>query len=126
MRQETDENQNDPKNVDVFSVPIVPTSQCHPSKTYIITGGLGGFGLELADWLVERGARQLVLTSRSGVRQGYQARKKRLWQNKGVRVEVMSNNIKSDAECKLLIENATKMAPVGGIFNLAMVRSFRI
>lgn len=25
---------------------------CHPLKTYIITGGLGGFGLEVAQWLV--------------------------------------------------------------------------
>ena len=38
----------------------------HPVKCYIITGGLGGFGLELADWLVRRGATKLVLTTRSG------------------------------------------------------------
>ena len=41
-------------------------SMCDPRKSYIITGGLGGFGLELAHWLVERGARNLVLTSRRG------------------------------------------------------------
>ena len=41
-------------------------SMCDPKKSYIITGGLGGFGLELAHWLVERGARNLVLTSRRG------------------------------------------------------------
>jgi fatty acid synthase len=28
----------------------------HPHHAYIITGGLGGFGLELAQWLVNRGA----------------------------------------------------------------------
>lgn len=43
---------------------------CHASHSYIITGGLGGFGLELAQWLTERGARKLVLTSRSGIRNG--------------------------------------------------------
>ena len=37
-----------------------------PVKCYIITGGLGGFGLELADWLIGRGATKLVLTTRSG------------------------------------------------------------
>ena len=31
---------------------------CHPQKVYLITGGLGGFGLELAEWLVSRGARK--------------------------------------------------------------------
>ena len=39
---------------------------CDPLKCYIITGGLGGFGLELAQWLIGRGATKLVLTSRSG------------------------------------------------------------
>lgn len=43
-------------------------------KTYVITGGLGGFGLELAEWLLQRGAQKLVLTSRSGIRTGGQAR----------------------------------------------------
>lgn len=34
--------------------------------TYLVTGGLGGFGLRTAQWLVARGARNLVLISRSG------------------------------------------------------------
>jgi hypothetical protein len=33
---------------------------CHPQQVYLITGGLGGFGLELAQWLINRGARKLV------------------------------------------------------------------
>lgn len=32
--------------------------------TYLITGGLGALGLEVAAWLVEKGARRLVLVSR--------------------------------------------------------------
>jgi len=43
-------------------------SMCDPRKSYVVTGGLGGFGLELSHWLVERGARNLVLTSRRGMR----------------------------------------------------------
>lgn len=34
--------------------------------TYLVTGGLGGFGLKTAQWLVERGARHLVLLGRRG------------------------------------------------------------
>ena len=34
--------------------------------TYLLTGGLGGLGLVLADWMVERGARNLVRVGRSG------------------------------------------------------------
>ncbi len=36
--------------------------------TYVITGGLGVLGLEVLDFLVERGARRVVLVSRSGLR----------------------------------------------------------
>jgi fatty acid synthase len=42
------------------------------SGSHIITGGLGGFGLELANWLVDNGAETIVLTSRSGIRTGWQ------------------------------------------------------
>ena len=34
-------------------------------STYLITGGLGGFGLAVAQWMVEQGARHLALTGRS-------------------------------------------------------------
>lgn len=34
--------------------------------SYLVTGGLGGLGLQVAHWLVERGARHLVLVSRRG------------------------------------------------------------
>jgi acyl transferase domain-containing protein len=33
--------------------------------TYLITGGCGGLGLKIAEWMVRRGARHLVLTGRS-------------------------------------------------------------
>jgi len=31
-----------------------------PNKSVIVTGGLGGFGLELVQWLAERGAKNIV------------------------------------------------------------------
>jgi acyl transferase domain-containing protein/acyl-CoA synthetase (AMP-forming)/AMP-acid ligase II/acyl carrier protein len=34
--------------------------------TYLITGGLGGLGLQVASWLVAHGAKSLVLTGRRG------------------------------------------------------------
>ncbi len=38
---------------------------CRPDGTYLVTGGLGGLGLEAARWLVEHGARRLVLVGRT-------------------------------------------------------------
>ncbi|GET39921.1 beta-ketoacyl synthase [Microseira wollei NIES-4236] len=36
-------------------------------STYLITGGMGGLGLLVARWMVQKGARHLVLVGRSGV-----------------------------------------------------------
>lgn len=41
-------------------------------SVYIITGGLGGLGLELGNWLIMRGAKILILTSRYGPTEAYQ------------------------------------------------------
>ncbi|KAK7942475.1 polyketide synthase [Apiospora aurea] len=38
-----------------------------PENTYLVTGGTRGMGLEIATWLVERGARNLILLSRQGM-----------------------------------------------------------
>lgn len=38
----------------------------NPEATYMVTGGLGGFGLRTARWLVEKGAKHLILMSRRG------------------------------------------------------------
>lgn len=52
---------------------ILSRAYCDPHMAYVIVGGLGGFGLELADWLVLRGCRKLVLSSRNGIKNQYQA-----------------------------------------------------
>uniref|UniRef100_A0A4W6CE03 Coiled-coil domain containing 57 n=1 Tax=Lates calcarifer TaxID=8187 RepID=A0A4W6CE03_LATCA len=76
-----------------LSLPAISRTFCVPSHSYIITGGLGGFGLELAQWLMERGARKLVLTSRSGIRNGYQAKRVRQWQSQDMEVLVSTNDV---------------------------------
>lgn len=37
---------------------------CRPDSSYLITGGMGGLGLELAGWLVENGAEAIALLGR--------------------------------------------------------------
>lgn len=44
--------------------PKQPGSLFRGQACYLITGGLGGFGRQLAQWLVQQGARSLVLTTR--------------------------------------------------------------
>ncbi|HEV2640036.1 MAG TPA: SDR family NAD(P)-dependent oxidoreductase [Actinocrinis sp.] len=40
---------------------------CRPDGTYLITGGLGGIGVEVARYLADHGARRLVLAGRRGL-----------------------------------------------------------
>src|SRR5207302_6363734 len=46
--------------------PIAPQFELKPDGCYLITGAFGGFGKVLANWLVQSGARHLVLSSRNG------------------------------------------------------------
>ncbi|XP_073540254.1 fatty acid synthase [Phyllobates terribilis] len=102
-------------------LPAIPRTSFPPTKSYIITGGLGGFGLELAQWLIERGARNLILTSRSGIRNGYQAKQVQSWKEAGITVIVSTKDAGSIGGARQLIDAASQLGPVGGIFNLAMV-----
>ncbi len=45
---------------------IAGTLALRQDASYLVTGGLGGFGAATAEWLVEKGARHLVLVGRSG------------------------------------------------------------
>jgi NADPH:quinone reductase-like Zn-dependent oxidoreductase len=46
--------------------PLAPGFAVRQDGSYLITGAFGGFGKVLALWLVESGARHLVLASRGG------------------------------------------------------------
>ncbi|PHJ15679.1 type i fatty acid synthase, partial [Cystoisospora suis] len=53
-----------PSTLDFDRVTVGPPNTTE--KTYVITGGLGALGLVVAKWLVEEGARYIVLLSRKG------------------------------------------------------------
>ncbi|MGA9874120.1 MAG: SDR family NAD(P)-dependent oxidoreductase, partial [Rhodococcus sp. (in: high G+C Gram-positive bacteria)] len=46
--------------------PGIPTVDIDPGAAYVITGGFGAFGSAVARWLVDEGARHLVLVGRNG------------------------------------------------------------
>jgi fatty acid synthase len=95
---------------------------CFSDKTYIILGGLGGIGLELTEWLILKGAKNVILTSRTGIKNGYQRMKIELWKSYGINVQIVKNvNLANPDECKHFLQMAEKQAPVDAIFNLAAV-----
>uniref|UniRef100_A0A915JP64 Fatty acid synthase n=1 Tax=Romanomermis culicivorax TaxID=13658 RepID=A0A915JP64_ROMCU len=104
-----------------LQVKAVRRTLCNPRHSFIITGGLGGFGLELAQWLIKRGARKLVLTSRSGIKTGYQNRCCSAWKKSGVEILISKADISKPSGCEQLIKEAQHMGPLAGLFHLAMV-----
>jgi phthiocerol/phenolphthiocerol synthesis type-I polyketide synthase D len=53
-----------PRLVSQPETPHEPPALAWTKATYLVTGGLGGLGMETARWLVDRGARYLVLLGR--------------------------------------------------------------
>jgi acyl transferase domain-containing protein/NADPH-dependent curcumin reductase CurA/acyl carrier protein len=71
-----------------------------PDASYLITGGLGGLGLSAAKWLVEQGARCLLLMGRSEVPEATKPVLQSL-RDAGARVEVVRADV---ADAKRLAE----------------------
>lgn len=102
-------------------VSAIPRVYINPEKVYVLVGGLGGFGLQLANWLILRGATRIVLTSRSGLKTGYQSRCIRRWKDVGAEVLVSTVDCISEEGAVRLLSESRGLGPVGGIFNLAAV-----
>ncbi|XP_043070750.1 fatty acid synthase [Drosophila grimshawi] len=104
------------------TLPVRVQSQIYfkPHMTYVIPGGLGGFGLELADWMCLRGARKLVLSSSRGITKDYQSFRIALWKTYGCEVVVNTADISTVEGCRNLLVEAAKLGSIGGIFNLAV------
>jgi phthiocerol/phenolphthiocerol synthesis type-I polyketide synthase A len=51
----------------VSGEPVRKALRCQPDVAYLITGGMGALGLLMAAWLVDHGARRLVLAGRTGL-----------------------------------------------------------
>ncbi|XP_011705427.1 PREDICTED: fatty acid synthase-like, partial [Wasmannia auropunctata] len=99
-----------------------PRYYCLKYRSYIILGGLGGFGLELTDWLIFRGARNVILVSRTGIKKGYQRMKVRLWKSYGVNVLIVKDiDVANIQDCEYLLRTAEREGPVEAIFNLGVV-----
>ncbi|NEP50093.1 MAG: SDR family NAD(P)-dependent oxidoreductase, partial [Moorea sp. SIO3C2] len=89
--------------------------------TYLIAGGLGGVGLLVARWLVEKGARHLVLIGRSGVKETAKNQLQELEQA-GAQVMVAQADISNlESLTKVWSEIEQNMPPLKGVINSATV-----
>jgi acyl transferase domain-containing protein/NADPH:quinone reductase-like Zn-dependent oxidoreductase/NAD(P)-dependent dehydrogenase (short-subunit alcohol dehydrogenase family)/acyl carrier protein len=92
------------------------------SGTYLITGGTKGLGLEVGKWLVEKGAKNLALVSRSGLRDADAKATVETMRENGINVQVYAVDIADTQETEAMFSNIKADLPeLAGIFHGAMV-----
>jgi len=104
------------------SEPLVPGFEVKADGTYLITGAFGGFGKVLAEWLVDLGAKHLVLSSRSGAATAEAQAFVDKLQARGTQVLVRQADAGSPADVRGMLDDISSAAPpLKGVFHLAMV-----
>lgn len=97
----------------------------HSDGTYMITGGLGALGLKVARWLVEQGARQLLLIGRRGVSSQAQESINQLEQT-GAKVLVTQADVSNQEDMARVFESVqNSIAPLRGIVHAAGVPGYQ-
>lgn len=113
----------------VVEVPAEGPIEARPSAdlrlddrgVYVVTGGCAGFGLALARWLVDKGARRLVLCSRRGLPSTKEEVIVEELRARGVDVVIHRADVSDRAQVDGLLAQARKHGRVAGVFHGAMV-----
>ncbi|ESK88629.1 polyketide synthase [Moniliophthora roreri MCA 2997] len=100
------------------------TNTFDPRASYVVIGGIGGLGIEIARLLIEKGARHVILTSRSGSKafdDGRLVRERRvlnfLREKPGVTIDLVAVDCLDAAKTKTLFSNLPNVA---GVFYVAV------
>ncbi|MCC7383286.1 MAG: SDR family NAD(P)-dependent oxidoreductase [Deltaproteobacteria bacterium] len=91
-----------------------------PDRSYLITGGAGAIGLRLLQGLAERGARSVVILSRSEPRADAAAVIAQLT-GAGVHVEIIRGDVGEREPVERALHQARSRAPLGGVIHAAGV-----
>lgn len=99
-----------------------------PDRAYLITGGLGGIGLQLASWLTDNGARHLVLVGRTSIetiRHSAQSDDRRstavaMLEQRGIIVNTAALDVGDPvAMASLMSRFGSEWPQLGGVFHMA-------
>ncbi|MGO9654900.1 SDR family NAD(P)-dependent oxidoreductase [Mycobacterium sp.] len=100
--------------------PIATPLALRDDATYLVTGGLGSVGLEIAGYLAAHGARHLVLTSRRSPSDAAQGRIDALREQHGCDVRVIAADVANAHDvARLLATVQAELPPVAGIVHAA-------
>lgn len=98
-----------------------PSYDLDPNATYIIAGGLGGLGRSAARWMVRRGARNLILLSRSGPKTQAALDLVSELQAQGIRTGTPECDVSSSSSLSATLAQHVAMPPVKGCLQATMV-----
>ncbi|XP_030762885.1 fatty acid synthase-like [Sitophilus oryzae] len=116
-----DENKETIRSPEKF-ITASPRLYFSSDSTYILVGGLGGFGLELTQFLIDRGAKKIILNSRRSTTTGYQSYCLRRWSfNKELVIKISKDDTSTLDGAEALVKYAKSFGTVKGIFNMALV-----
>ncbi|OQD84167.1 hypothetical protein PENANT_c014G07229 [Penicillium antarcticum] len=104
-------------------LPRPATPKLKPDASYLLVGGVGGLGKSLANWMVNHGARNIILLSRSAGKHDSGTFVTQL-REAGAHVAVTSCDVskKEDlAKALLVCEKDLKLPPIRGVIQGAMV-----
>ncbi len=92
------------------------------NASYMLTGGCSGFGLAVADWMTTKGARNLVLMSRSGPKTDDEKRIIEKMRERGVNVMIAKGDVSVREDVDRIMDQVQReMPPLKGIQHAAMV-----
>ncbi|KAM5486920.1 Type I Iterative PKS [Microsporum audouinii] len=101
---------------------LKPTYSFDPNATYVIAGGTGGLGRSMARWMARRGAKNLILLSRSGASKDTSRELIEELEVVGVNVVATPCDVCNAAKLKMVIDEALqKMPPIKGCIQGSMV-----
>ena len=99
-----------------------PQYDLDPQATYLISGGLGGLGRSAALWMARRGARNLILLSRSGPKTDVAIKVVKKLQQMGVSVATPKCDVSSAENLDAVLSECAKtMPPIQGCIQSSMV-----
>ena len=102
--------------------PLAGEFELDPQASYLISGGLGGFGLATARWLVAKGARTLILVGRRGAASPEAQAGVAELEAAGARVQVCAADVaRFDDLHKVFQQIAQDLPPLKGVVHAAMV-----
>ncbi len=95
----------------------------NPNASYLITGGTRGIGLNLAYWMIENGAHNVVLLGRSGASGPEVQKLLEKYNGTDIHVRALACDVGSRAELANALESIKDLPPVRGVVHGALLLS---